>query len=175
MNFKKEKEELENMLKKALQEPNTEHVYKFRCAICDFHAETRVSLTHHIKRKHCKDQTCQTSDRENPEERSEELISEYPCFYCGCMIRTNESLQKHIPKCHETGVVIANIENLEESTELFQCSDCGAKCDDKTNLDGHISTYHELGTFYCDVCPLKFPTNGHLYFHKQRCHDEDEF
>ena len=65
MKIKKQKEELENRFNKALQEPKTELMKKFKCESCDFCAESTVRLSHHIKRNHNKDQTCQTSNLGN--------------------------------------------------------------------------------------------------------------
>lgn len=97
----------------------------------------------------------------------------------------NFSVKKH--KCQEQWLCDSDfviqcdfeehqsIPSIEDHNNLFQCGKCGVESKDKSNLDGHISTCHELGTFFCDICPLKFPTNGDLYFHKLECHNEDEF
>ena len=100
----------------------------------------------------------------------------YACFYCDEPITSYHNVMEHPKKC-----LIKQSDSLEHHSNFvqqedlypFQCSDCGAECDDKINLEGHISAYHELGTFYCDICPLKFSTNGHLYFHKLSCHQDE--
>ena len=60
---------------------------------------------------------------------------------------------------------------LKDDFNRFQCGDCGADCEDRTNLDGHIAAYHEFGTFFCEICPLQFSTNGDLSLHKLKCHE----
>ena len=120
------------------------------------------------------EKTSQTQHHDFCEDKSTEThekIETIQCFYCGLTIVSESHLKDHRVNCHGmTGLPSKLIQ--EEDFNLFQCSECGAKCDDKKNLDGHISTYHELGHFYCDICPLKFPTNGHVYFHKLSCHEE---
>ena len=62
---------------------------------------------------------------------------------------------------------------LKDDYNEFQCRDCGADCGDRTNLDEHIAEYHEFGTFFCEICPPKFSTNGDLYFHKLNCYETE--
>ena len=159
MKFKKQKEELENRFNKALQEPKTEVMKKFKCESCDFFAESTVRLSHHIKRNHFKDQTCQTSNLGNSEKRSEWFFSEYSCFYCGYIIWTNESLQKHISECHETGeVIIKKIENCRDPKELNM----------NEALESYLSHIQTITArvLKCDICQETFEYETLFGLHK---------
>ena len=133
-----------------------------------------------------KDQRCQTNFKQ---QIIDVVECEYQCFYCDKVIISNEELTSHKHECHEQWLCESDLllqcrklpENFQEyqsnlshqeKTNLYRCDYCGAECSDKSNLDKHITTYHELGTFYCDICPLNYPTNADLLFHKQRFHED---
>ena len=190
--FKKAKADSEKKLGESLLDLENEKrkgVKKFLCDLCDCKVESSVRLKEHVRIYHSKDQRSQTSF---DGKEINVVDCEYSCFYCDKEINSNQDLQCHKRECHEQWLsnsdFVAKCELLKDASDLqeyqsicsqeedfnpFQCSDCGVECDDKYNLDGHISTYHEIGTFQCDICPLKFPTNGHLYFHKLNCHEDE--
>ena len=75
MKFKKEKEEIENALQKAVQDhqPDVKQkkpAKKFKCDFCDIYMESGFELGQHFRRNHYKDQVCQTSECETSDEPS---------------------------------------------------------------------------------------------------------
>ena len=166
--FKGAKADYEKRLEESLLELKNAKCVKqsLLCDLCEFESKSQVAFKEHVRRYHLREQRTQTS---LDGIKSVEKDWEHPCFYCDKIIISSEDLQFHKCEYHEQWLCDSE---YQEDFNLFQCDDCGAECENKTDLDGHISSYHELGTFYCNICPLKFSTNGDLYFHKQRCHEE---
>ena len=143
MKFKKDKEELEKKLQKVLKEQTADK--NFKCDLCTFCVGSRAKLGKHIKTNHYKDQQCQTSESE-----SEPSFGEYPCFYCGYVIKTVEQLQKHISECQGTEVVICgNISLRENATRHLDLN---------KELESYLQHYHEMAArvFKCDICEETF-------------------
>ena len=65
---------------------------EFKCQFCDLNVETRVKLSKHVKRSNYRDQASQISECDRSKETREPSTCEYPCFYCGYIIRTKEHL-----------------------------------------------------------------------------------
>ena len=149
MKFKKEKEELEKKISKALKLKEQANDIKFKCDLCDFYVESRVELGEHIKINHYKDHQCQTSEGEMSKESSKPSICEYPCFYCGYMIKTVEQLQKHVSECQDTGFVISgNISVRENARQL----------DMNEELEAYLQHVQKMAArvFKCDICEETF-------------------
>ena len=89
----------------------------FQCTMCDFNAESGTQLRTHTRKTHCKDQTSQTTETSETCD-SENNKSEYHCFYCGFLIKCDQSLHNHQLEC----CVNHNSEKQRPST-LFATSD----------------------------------------------------
>ena len=112
-------------------------------------------------------------------------FEEFNCYYCDAKVLSESDMEDHRVKCagkidylktnpgQEPNTLNLLQSNLSQEN-FYRCDYCGAECSDERNLDEHISTYHEVGTFHCDICPISYPTNADLYYHKQICH-EDKF
>ena len=155
MKFKKEKEELEYRLSEVLEES------KFKCKFCDFNVECGVKLSKHIRRTHCKDQASQISSSDLSKETSEpsRLECEYPCFYCGYIIKTKEHLEKHLADCQE--VCALNISNSESKK----------KPDLKEAFETYLLHYQKVTArkFQCDICDEIFNSESLLGMHSVFC------
>jgi hypothetical protein len=171
MKFKKEKEEIENALQKAIRDHQLDvkqkkPAKKFKYNLCDIYVESGVELGQHFRRNHYKDQVCQTSECETSDEPSK---FEYPCFYCGYMISSAEELQKHVTECI----------SLSEEVE-FPCNVCETSFISMVELEHHIIFYHyewELPDepifnyeFPCDVCDTNCRSKVKLEEHIRAYH-----
>ena len=109
-NVQKKKLEVDQLLKKSLEELETVNKQKasdndkkanpqFTCSICEDQFKHRIDLSQHLRINHCKDQVSQT-------EVPKVITSDYFCFYCDEEINTIEKLQEHQVECPEIGIYI---------------------------------------------------------------------
>ena len=172
--------------------------FKFRCPLCDEKCESKVNLSHHVRRNHHKDQVCQTQARDNENTEREEKTEtkpnlEYPCFYYRQIIRSKDEMQKHNIECCEVGIV------HQENTEYFHpchvlqpfpalhnfypppftlptdapCFTCSERFKHRNELRRHYTDSHpDLILFWCDVCLTNFGSERGLQSHMRNYHKD---
>ena len=113
-----------------------------------------------MKANNFKDQTCQTLNCEFPNETSEPLLCEYPCFYCGYMIMSDDHLQRHISECQELcSMKVTNSESEKGPTT-------------KEAFESYLLHYQKMAArkFQCDLCINIFESETLLGMHKVFTH-----
>ena len=93
---------------------------EFKCKLCNYSTNIKLSLEHHHKRKH---------EKINHHKRKHEKICNFKCKNCYYSTDTKGSLVSHIKRRHDK---ILN----------YQCSVCERKTYGKREMKGHIINKH---------------------------------
>ena len=193
-NLKNEKIELKKRLEESLLElatmkeeklPENNNTVKYRCPLCDVKFESAVELSAHVRGNHYKDQVSQTIKTPSVEisrqTEEKDQTCEYPCFYCGQIIRSSkESLQSHQMKCRNPDLVFNDSIHRETYFQPqpilpaypyhppfllpleVSCYTCSEKFKNKSELRTHCNASHpELVLFWCDICLTNFGSEVH--------------
>ena len=102
----KQKVAVDNKLEQIVKEFETlkkkQVIKELTCKVCDISFENTVTLTQHIREMHHRDQVCQTRKsvaNVTIQTDDNEIICDYPCFYCDHIIASFDDLMSHIGDC----------------------------------------------------------------------------
>ena len=169
------------------------NMVNFKCSLCDFKHESAVELSAHVRENHYKDQVSQTKTPSNEittiqREKKDETY-EYPCFYCGQIISSKESLQSHQIECHNSDLGFHD--RIYRETYFHpvlpafphhppfllplevSCYKCCEKFKNKSELRTHCNASHpDLVLFWCDFCLTNFGSERGLQSHIRNKHKD---
>ena len=174
--------ELEVTKNKNVIDNNNLGQVQLNCPVCSEKYENKLDLNQHVRSNHYKDQVSQTPAFEpdiNENEKTEHIIDEYSCFYCGEQVSSNlEKLRKHSLDCKELGLPhamaptsLVNYPPPFISPTDAPCYTCGARLPNKIELKNHYDSVHpDLILFWCDICYTNFGSERGLLSHRRNIH-----
>lgn len=157
--------------------------YPYRCLECEYAGKTSDSLNQHIRNHHSKDfpfhcPECEYSAKVRVYITKHILYKHsierpHQCLKCKYAAKTKEDLSKHVQSTHS-------------DERLYQCTECEYTAKRSSNLSKHLRL-HEISMKWKFVCPYgdgcthvaaegeivcnqKFPSQGSLDVHIQKCH-----
>ena len=163
------------------QQAHIESQHKMKCNHCDYNAESRGDLDHHIDEKHMKvnhTYKCQVCDKNlrSKEDLDQHNVADHSvhCPFCKQTFVGKDSFVDHFKVCmNDTHYIKCTIcpETLKTNEELGKhmkekhthlCPDCGNGFPSKNILEDHIKEVH---VSKCEICSLTFAKASELEMH----------